>query len=114
MTSEFIETIADSLGAPHVAPYGFSLVDRYVADVVLVDDDAIRRAMSTLFRDAKIVTEPASAAPLAAVSGPLRERLEGKRVALVLSGSNIDLPTFETCLSGLEARTVMRDPRGEE
>ena len=89
-----IDTIADSLGAPHAAPYSFGLVQRYVDDVVLVDDDAIRAALKALFLDAKLVAEPASAAPLAAVCGPLRERLEGCRVGLVLSGSNIDLDTF--------------------
>lgn len=89
-----IDTIADSLGAPHAAPYTFGLVQRYVDDVVLVDDDAIRAALNALFLDAKLVAEPASAAPLAAACGPLRERLEGRRVGLILSGSNIDLDTF--------------------
>ena len=91
-----IDTIADSLGAPHAAPYSFGLVQRYVDDVVLVDDDAIRAALKALFLDAKLVAEPASAAPLAAACGPLRERLEGRRVGLILSGSNIDLDTFAT------------------
>ena len=91
-----VDTIADSLGAPHAAPYTFGLVQRYVDDVVLVDDDAIRSALRALFLDAKLVAEPASAAPLAAACGPLRDRLEGRRVGLVLSGSNIDLDTFAT------------------
>lgn len=89
-----VRTIADSLGAPHAAPYGFSLVQRFVDDVVLVDDDALCRAMNALFTDAKIVAEPASAAPLAALAGPLADRLRGARVALVVSGSNIDRTTF--------------------
>ena len=65
-------------------------------DVVLVDDDALRVAMRALCLDAKLVTEPASAAPLAGACGPLRERLAGRRVGLVVSGSNIDLDTFAT------------------
>lgn len=89
-----VDTIADSLGAPHAAPYSFGLVQRYVDDVVLVDDDAIRAAMRALLVDAKLVAEPASAAPLAAACGPLSERLAGLRTGLVLSGSNIDLDTF--------------------
>jgi len=89
-----VDTIADSLGAPHAAPYSFSLVQEFVDDVVLVDDADIRAAMGALFEDAKLVTEPASAAPYAAVCGPLRDRLKGLRVALVVSGSNIDLDTF--------------------
>jgi threonine dehydratase len=38
--------------------------------------------------------EPAGAAATAAVIGPLRERLEGKRVGVIVCGSNIDLSTF--------------------
>ncbi len=98
VTIDSVQTIADSLGAPHAAPYSFSLVRQFVDDVVLVDDDAIRTAMLALFLDAKLATEPASATPLAAVCGPLRDRLVGKRVGLVLSGSNIDLETFHTHL----------------
>ncbi|MCG8467375.1 MAG: pyridoxal-phosphate dependent enzyme [Gemmatimonadetes bacterium] len=111
---ESVETIADSLGAPHAAPYGFSLVDEFVDDVVLVEDDEIRTAMRALFTDAKLVVEPASAAPLAAICGPLRETVAGKRTALVVSGSNIDLPTFEACLSGADPAAAERDPRGAE
>lgn len=94
MSIEEVRTIADSLGAPHAAPYGFSLVRRFVDDVVLVDDDALRRAMKLLFDDAKIVAEPAAAAPLAALAGPLADRLKGARVALLVSGSNIDRASF--------------------
>ena len=93
-----VNTIADSLGAPHAAPYSFSLIQQFVDDVVLVDDAEIRVAMRALFEDGKLVPEPASAAPLAAICGPLRDRLHGKRVALVLSGSNIDLTTFTSHL----------------
>lgn len=96
VTIDRVDTIADSLGAPHAAPYSFGLAQRYVDDVVLVHDDAIRAAMRALFLDAKLVPEPASAAPLAAACGPLRERLADRRVGLVLSGSNIDLDTFTT------------------
>lgn len=93
-----VRTIADSLGAPHAAPYGFSIVQRIVDDVVLVDDRSMCRAMALLFEDAKLAAEPASAAPLAAVRGPLGDRLAGRRVALVVSGSNIDAETFARLL----------------
>jgi len=94
-----VRTIADSLGAPYAAPYGFSIVQACVDDVVLVSDDELRQAMRALFEDAKIVTEPASAAPLAGACGPLRERLAGASVALVVTGSNIDIDTFSRLLA---------------
>ncbi|HEY7411423.1 MAG TPA: threonine/serine dehydratase [Vicinamibacteria bacterium] len=91
---EAVRTIADSLGAPHAAPYSFALCRRYLDDLVLVDDDALRRAMLLLFASAKLAVEPAGAAATAALCGPLRERLAGRRVGLVVCGANIDSATF--------------------
>ncbi len=89
-----VRTIADSLGAPRCEPYSFALNRRFVDEVVLVNDDRIRDAMRLLFRAAKLAVEPAGAAALAALMGPLRARLEGKSVGVVVCGANIDPETF--------------------
>jgi threonine dehydratase len=89
-----VRTIADSLGAPHAAPYSFSLVREFVDEVVLVNDDAICRAMALLFDEVKLATEPAAATATAALAGPLGARLAGRRVGVVVCGSNIDADTF--------------------
>jgi threonine dehydratase len=94
-----VRTIADSLGAPHAAPYSFALCRRYVDDLVLVDDDALRRAMYLLFASAKLAVEPAGAAATAAMCGPLLERLRGKRVGVIVCGANIDHATFAAQLA---------------
>jgi threonine dehydratase len=94
-----VRTIADSLGAPHAAPYSFDLCRRYVDELVLVDDDAMRRGMKLLFGSAKLAVEPAGAAATAALCGPLRDRLAGRRVGLIVCGANIDPATFSTHLS---------------
>jgi threonine dehydratase len=91
---EAVRTIADSLGAPYAAPYSFGLCRRYVDELVLVSDDALRRAMLLIFSSAKLAVEPAGAAATAALCGPLRERLAGRRVALIVCGANIDAATF--------------------
>jgi len=96
---EAVRTIADSLGAPHAAPYSFDLCRRYVDELVLVDDDALRRAMKLLFASAKLAVEPAGAAATAALCGPLRDRLAGRRVGLIVCGANIDPATFATHLA---------------
>ena len=77
---EAVATIADSLGAPHAAPYSFGLCQRYVDDLVKVTDDELRWAMKLLFEDAKLAVEPAGAAAAAALFGPLADRLAGRRV----------------------------------
>ncbi|MGE5049334.1 MAG: threonine ammonia-lyase [Deltaproteobacteria bacterium] len=85
-----VRTIADSLGAPHAAPYSFALCRRFVDELVLVNDDQLRAAMKLIFRGAKLAVEPAGAAATAALCGPLREKLAGKRVAVIVCGANID------------------------
>lgn len=91
---ERVRTIADSLGAPYALPYSFALCREYVDDLVLIDDDAMRRAMGLLYSDMKLAVEPAGAAATAALCGPLRERLRGKQAGVIVCGANIDLPTF--------------------
>jgi threonine dehydratase len=90
-----VRTIADSLGAPYATPYTLGLCRRYVDEIVLLEDDDFRRGMALLFRSMKLAVEPAGAAATAGLCGPLRERLRGKRVGVLVCGSNIDLPTFQ-------------------
>src|SRR3546814_2298240 len=75
-----VRTIADSLAPPYALPYRFGLCRRFVDEIVLIDDDAMRRAMALLFREMKLAVEPAGAAATAALTAPLRDRLAGKRV----------------------------------
>jgi threonine dehydratase len=56
-------------------------------DFVLVSDEEIRSAQATMIEATRNLVEAAGAAPLAAAL-KLRERLAGKRVALILSGGN--------------------------
>lgn len=91
---EKVNTIADSLGAPYSAPYSLAVCQRNVDELVMIDDEQIRDAMGLLFRSMKLACEPAGAATTAALCGPLREALRGKRVGLIVCGSNTDLETF--------------------
>jgi threonine dehydratase len=93
-----VDTIADSLGAPYALPYSHGVCQRFVDEIVRVDDDALCRSMAHLFRDMKLVAEPAAAAATAALLGPLRERLDGQRVGLVVCGTNIDAQRFNEAL----------------
>jgi threonine dehydratase len=97
-TLERVDTVADSLGAPYAMAYSFGVCRRFVDEVVRVTDDEICRAMLYLFRDAKLVAEPAAAVATAALFGPLRDKLAGKRVALIVCGSNIDAMRFAELL----------------
>lgn len=91
---EAVRTIADSLGAPYALPFSYALCRDNVDRWCLVDDEAIRVAMRLLFSCQRIAVEPACAAAAAAMLGPLRAHLSGRKVGLVFCGSNIDWPTF--------------------
>lgn len=89
-----VKTIADSLGAPFAMPYSFALCWQMLEEVVLVEDHQLRSAMKLTFEELKLAVEPAGAASLAALRGPLKEELRGKKVGIIACGSNIDLVSF--------------------
>src|SRR5690348_7538128 len=91
---EKVNTIADSLGAPYALPYSFNIARRFVDELVLINDEAMQRAMGLLFADMKLAVEPAGASATAALCGPLREKLADLRVGVIVCGANIDLATF--------------------
>ena len=103
---ERINTIADSLAAPYALPYSFGIARHFVDEIVTIPDHAMQRTMGLLFADMKLDVEPAGAAATAALCGPLRERLAGQRVGVIVCGSNIDLTTFARLVipSGLTPR----------
>ncbi|WP_118181359.1 threonine/serine dehydratase [Paraburkholderia phosphatilytica] len=85
-----MHSIADSLMAPHTEEYSYQLCRRHIDRIVTVSDDALRASMLTLFAQLKLAVEPACAAATAALLGPLRETLQGKRVGVLLCGTNTD------------------------
>ena len=89
-----VDTIADSLGAPHAAPYSFGLAKKFVDEIVKVSDKQLADTMELMFREMKLALEPAGASATAALRYRLLDRLRGKRVGIIVCGSNIDLQTF--------------------
>jgi threonine dehydratase len=99
-------TIADGIAVRQVGEVTFDLVTRLVDDIVTVDEEELANAILLLLEIEKTVVEGAGAAPLAALlNRPLG--LEGRRVALVLSGGNIDV----TMLARIIERGLVKDGR---
>ncbi|KAF1027326.1 MAG: Phenylserine dehydratase [Burkholderia plantarii] len=92
-------SIAGALAATHIDDYSYTLCRRHLERLVTVDDDALRHAMLALFTHLKVAVEPACAAPFAALLGPLRETLQGRRVGVLLAGSNLDPAAFAAHLA---------------
>ena len=83
------KTIADGL-LTSLGSLTYPIIKEYVHDIVTVSEDGIIQAMRLIWERMKIIIEPSSAVPLAAI---LEKKLEvgGKKVAIILSGGNIDL-----------------------
>ena len=83
-------SIADSLCAPKTELLPFQLCRQFVDQMVTVSDAALVEAMRFLFNEMKLAVEPAAAAGVAGLFGPLRDQLFNKRVGIIISGTNID------------------------
>lgn len=89
-----VDTIADSLGAPHAAAYSFGLCQRFVDEVVTVTDLKMAQTMRIMFEELKLAVEPAGASALAAATGPLADEVLGNNVGIIVCGTNIDTESF--------------------
>jgi threonine dehydratase len=84
------DTIADGIAVKRPGDLTFAIIERFVDDVVLVDDEAIINAVLLLMERCKLLVEGAGAAGLAALlSGAIA--LPGKTVVAPLTGGNIDV-----------------------
>jgi threonine dehydratase len=90
--------ITDGLLAVQVGDVPFAHHERYLDDVVTVDDAAVPRAMRALLDRLKLVSEPSGAITLAALmDGVVAPAADGDTVA-VLSGGNIEWPGLAAVL----------------
>ena len=93
------DTMADGMACRVPDADAVAIVNAGASRVVAVSEDEIADAMRAYFTDTHNVAEGAGAAPLAAA---LREReaMRGRKVALILSGGNIDRELYARVLGG--------------
>jgi threonine dehydratase len=87
--SENPQTIADGL-LTSLGSLTFPIIMKYVDDILTVSEKSIIEAMKLIWERMKIVVEPSSAVPFAAILEN-KEKLRNKRVGIILSGGNVDL-----------------------
>jgi threonine dehydratase len=95
------DTLADGLACRVPDPAALAIILKGAARIVTVSEGEIRRAMRILFADTHNVAEGAGAAALAAALKE-RDRLTGKRIAVVQSGGNIDRALFAEVLAEVD------------
>jgi threonine dehydratase len=107
VTLEPATTIADGIAVRRAGDVTFPVVDKYVDEIVTVDEDEIASAILTLLEREKTLAEGAGATALAALLQKRTSLAEGMRTAVLVSGGNIDV----TLLSRIIERGLVQDGR---
>lgn len=93
VTIDGIPTIADGIAVKTPGNLTFDIVQKYVDDIVVVDEEEIASAILLLLERVKTVAEGAGAASVAAVINRF-SAYRDKKIAAVISGGNIDVNTM--------------------
>ena len=96
------DTVADGLACRVPDPDALTEIRRGAERVVTVSDQQIEAAMRHYFTDTHNVVEGAGAAPLAALLAE-RSKMRGRKVGVIVTGGNIDLPVYRRILADAEA-----------
>ena len=107
VTLEPATTIADGIAVRRAGEFTFPVVERYVDEIVTVDEDEIASAILTLLEREKTLAEGAGATALAALLQGRTSLPPGTRTAVLVCGGNIDV----TLLSRIIERGLVQDGR---
>jgi len=91
------QTIAEGIAVKEPGKLTQAICAALVADILLVEESALERAIEMLLDSQKLVVEGAGAAGLAALLA-FPERFRGRKTALVLCGGNIDARLLSSIL----------------
>ncbi len=99
-------TIADGIAVRRAGDRTLPLVQKYVDDIVTVDEEEIANAVLLLLEREKTLAEGAGAAAIAALVNH-KVQLTGKKIAVLVCGGNIDV----TLLARIMERGLVKDGR---
>ncbi|MBD1550856.1 threo-3-hydroxy-L-aspartate ammonia-lyase [Pseudomonas typographi] len=96
------KTLADGAQTQHLGQYTFAIIQRHVDDILTASDEALISCLRFYAERMKMVVEPTGCLGLAALR-QVAEQWQGKRVGVIISGGNIDLPRYAQLLGGDQA-----------
>jgi len=99
-------TLAEGIAVRDTGKRCFPIIEAHVAEVLVVPEAAVEAAILLLVEEAKVVTEGAGAAGIAALLA-FPDRFRGRRVGIVLCGGNVDARVLANVLM----RGMVRDGR---
>lgn len=92
------KTIADGAQTQHLGKLTFPIIQRDVDDILTASDEQLRAEMRFFAERTKMVVEPTGCLGLAAARA-MKTQLQGKRVGIIISGGNIDIPRYAELLA---------------
>jgi threonine dehydratase len=102
-----VRTIADGIAVRDTSPITLEYALKYVDEVISVDDEEIASAILYLLEKQKLVVEGAGAVGVAALLHHKISDIKNKRIAVVLSGGNMDV----TLLSVIIEKGLLKSGR---
>ena len=91
VTLERVGLFADGVAVKRVGEETFELCRKHVDEIILLDNDEICAAIQDVFEDTRSIVEPAGALAVAGLKKmAAREHWQGKRLAAITSGANIN------------------------
>ena len=98
-----IPTLADGCAVKTPGTITFDIISHLVDEIVTVTEDEIIKGIATLSYDGKVIAEGAGAMPTAAILANKIKYRKGEKIALMVSGGNIDVIKYNNVLlNGLE------------
>lgn len=98
-----IPTLADGCAVKTPGTITFDIIRHLVDEIVTVTEDEIIKGIATLSYDGKVIAEGAGAMPTAAILANKIKYRKGEKIALMVSGGNIDVIKYNNVLlNGLE------------
>jgi threonine dehydratase len=107
-TALSLPTVADGLTCSKTSEKPYPIIEKYVDDIVVVEEEDIKEAIRLVARDAKLVAEPSACVGIAALlSGKVKTRPD-ETVCLVLTSGNWDIDMIGKILKGDHVEGVSR------
>lgn len=103
-----VPTLADGIAVKKPGIVTKPLVDKWLDDIIMVDEDTVGEAMMLMLERSKLLVEGGGVVGVAALLSNLIEASPGQTTCVVLSGGNVDLSTLASLVRRYETRRGRR------
>jgi len=100
-------TVADGLTAIRVSEFTYPIIEKYVDDIVAVEEEDIKEAVRLVAREAKLVAEPSACLGIAALLSGRVKTQPDEKVCSVLTAGNWDINLIGKILKGENVEGVL-------